>query len=149
MDNLTHTKSVEYALIVQAISSILQFIADIVIEVLVIENYLPDSDFRMSYTLLAFLAAFTSFKTLDAIRQDEFGLVHEDIQITLITELSLIGADFWFIYGLEKFNYLYIRLPFIILTCINVSILIWITTKHKLWSLLYRGKVTLPRMEVV
>jgi hypothetical protein len=97
----------------------------------------------MAYTLLAFLTAFSSFKTLNSIKKDEFGLVHEDIQITLINELSLAICDFWFIYGLDNLKYLWIRMPFIVLTFINCIILLHIIKKYDLWSLYYKGVATI------
>lgn len=134
-----HEQYVETILVVQSASSIFQFFADVLIEVLVLTGTLPSVEYRFAYTLLAFITAFTSFKTWDAIRRDRFGLVHEDIQITLLCELSLITTDFWFVYGLHNEDFLYIRLPFIVLTAINLFIIIHIMMKYNLWSILYTG----------
>ena len=136
-----HEPYVETILKVQSISSILQFVCDVIVEVLALSGPLPKVQYRFAYTLIAFLAAFTSFKTWDSIRKDRFGLVHEDIQVTLICEISLISTDFWFIFGLGNLNYLYIRIPFIGLTAINLCIIVHIMMKYRLWSILYAGSV--------
>lgn len=143
-DIMAHEKYIEKILIFQAISSILQFIGDIIVEILTATEVFPSVDFRMAYTWLALLTAFTSFKTLDSMRKDEFGLVHEDIQITLISEMSLVICDFWFIYGLGNTDYLWIRIPFIVLTLINCIIMLHVMHKYKLWSLFYKGEVDIP-----
>lgn len=141
---MAHDKYIETILIIQAISSILQFICDIIVKILAMIGIFPSVDFRMAYTWLTLLTAFTSFKTLDSMRKDAFGLVHEDIQITLISELSLVVSDFWFIYGLGNINYLWIRMPFIVLTLINCMIVLHVMHKYKLWSLFYQGEVDIP-----
>lgn len=137
-----HELYIEKLLIYQSSSSILQFFADITIEILVLVGVLPYVKFRMAYTFLAFITGFTSFKTLDSIRKNDFGLVHEDIQVTFICELSLIATDFWFVFGLNHLNFIFIRLPFIVLTFINLFIISFIMIKYRLFSLFYQGPIT-------
>lgn len=134
-----HEPYVETILKIQSISSIAQFIGDILVEILALTGPLPKVEFRFAYTFIAFLAAFTSFKTYDSIRKDRFGLVHEDIQITLICELALITSDFWFVYGLGNTHYIWYRFPFIFLTAINLIIIVHIMMKYSLWTILYAG----------
>lgn len=144
MDDTTvkhHSEFVEKLLVYQSTSSIVQFIVDVIIEMLIVAGIMEyQFAFRTEYIMMAFLTSFFSFKTLDSIRKDDFGLVHEDIQGTMILEVSLVISDFWFLWGLDHLDMFWIRLPFIVLTTINGFIIHYIICKYKLWSLFYRGE---------
>ena len=111
---VSHTLFEEQFSIFVGINAIIQFVGDIVLEVL---GYLPS---RLDHLSLTFLNAFISFKTLSAIHKRNFAFVHEDIQIFWALEVCLVVGDFYYAIKTDwKEAFIFIRLTFITFSVIN------------------------------
>ena len=53
-----------------------------------------------------------------------------------------MACDFWFIYGLNHPEYLLVRMPFIVLTLVNIVIIVFIMVRYRLFSLFFHGART-------
>lgn len=139
-DNVNHhTDYEEYFAIFMSINAIIQFIIDIFIDIF---HIIP---LRINFLSLDILSAFTSFKDLSAIHKDKFGFLHEDIQVSFLVETLLMLGDLFFMFytiGINNINFwynFYIRIPFVIIKICNLSFIIYIIIKYKLYHITFQG----------
>lgn len=136
-----HEDYIEYLVIFQCVNALLQFIVDVILEILTQQNIIPYHDIRLLYALLAGTVAFISFKTLDSIRKNQFTIVYENAQLGFLLEAILIIGDLWFLYGQDYQDLLIYRIWFLGLTFINIVIIFHIIIKFKLYSIYYMGSI--------
>lgn len=143
-----HTQLEKYLVIAINGNALIQFLADIVLEVL---HLIPTRINHMSLTLLN---AFIAFKTLSAVHKGKFQFLHEDCQILWLMEFCLIAGDvFHMLYYPFEPSFIYVRAAFIFFSLFNMIGISYIMWKYKLFSITYQGhkekrRSTLTRMAV-
>lgn len=85
-----HTLFEERFSIFVGLNAIVQFIADVVLEIL---SLVPP---RINHLSLTLLNAFISWKTLSAIQKDKLRFLHEDCQSFWLLEVLLIAGDVYY-----------------------------------------------------
>lgn len=131
-----HTNIQERIAIFVAINSVLQFIADVIIE---IAHIVPT---RINHLSLTLLNAFIAFKTLSAITKNKFRFLHEDVQVMFLLELLLILGDIFYIIddGWDK-TFFIVRIPFVVLSFFNFSFSAYIIYIYELYHITYQGEL--------
>eukprot|EP01102_Stenamoeba_stenopodia_P018284 TRINITY_DN667_c0_g1_i2.p1 TRINITY_DN667_c0_g1~~TRINITY_DN667_c0_g1_i2.p1 ORF type:complete len:454 (-),score=107.56 TRINITY_DN667_c0_g1_i2:213-1574(-) len=117
-------KSVSIIAIAVAISGVLQFIADITIEILAASGvaYHHPGHFRIGFLFLILLSAITGLFTLAGIRARELDVTRESLVLGFVMESGIIVSDMLFILKEEHhpFPAAKYRIPFIILASVDV-----------------------------
>lgn len=119
-----------------AINSVLQFIADIVVE---FTHIIPT---RINHLSLTLLNGFIAYKTLSAISKNKFRFLHEDVQIMFLLELLLILGDiFYIIDDGWDLTFFITRITFVILSFFNFSFASYIMYVYELYHITYQGEL--------
>jgi hypothetical protein len=123
--------------ILMSASALLQFFADLVLEILLITGYLPHHPFRIDFLFLTGISALISFHTLQGIRRKEIDVTQDSTQVSLLVEIGLVFGDLYYLLTYTNVTAvtLWMRLPFMILTTINIFIVIYIIYRLKLFIL--------------
>ena len=119
-------------------SVVFQGIADIVLKLTSYTTILPALPWRTDFLFLTFVSVLMGYRTLGGMHHRKFDVTKNSIELGLLVEIALIVGDMEFIYlhVVDIPHVLLMRLPFIILTIINVMILIYNYSTlrlHKWW----------------
>ena len=111
-----------------AISAILQAGADIIIEILAILDMIGKMPLRLEFLFLAIISAVLGMFTLKGLKRKEIDVTRNSLSLSLMVEVFLIASDIHFLMTFEDVNEFVfsVRLPFMILTTLNVFIVIYI-----------------------
>ena len=117
-------------------SVLLQGIADIAIKVVSMYDMLPYIPLRTAFLFLTAVSVLMGYRTLEGMRNRHFDVTRNSIELGFLVEVGLIVADLEFIaLHLHSVpNILWIRIPFVILTFINLCILLytyWVLELHQ------------------
>jgi hypothetical protein len=119
-----------------SLSVLLQGIFDIVIKLAGYTPWIVRFPWRVDFLFLTAISVLMGYQTLIGMRRRELDVTRNSVQIGILVETALVVGDIYFIIK----NYqeipeaLPIRLPFIILTAINIGILVLISHKLKLFK---------------
>lgn len=107
-----------------SISAVSQAIADYFLETAILFGWLGKIPFRLEFVFLTALSAILAAQSLNNIQKGSVDMERETLLVSLILELSLFISDLVFIFRIYPENplVLYIRLPFLFLTGINILI---------------------------
>lgn len=111
-----------------AISAILQAIADVAIETLALLEMIYKMPLRLEFLFLAIISAVLGMFTLKGLKRKEIDVTRNSLSLSLMVEVFLLVSDSYFLMTFEKVNsfIVSVRLPFMILTSINVFIVLYI-----------------------
>jgi len=120
------------------VSVLVQGIADVALKLLSYSPILPELPWRTDFLFLTAISVLTGYRTLSGMRQRKFDVTRNSIELGFLVEIALVVGDSEFIYmHLSDIPHvLPMRLPFIILTLVNIAILIYSYRVLKLrrWS---------------
>jgi hypothetical protein len=124
----------------QSISSLAQAIADILLETLSFFNLIIKIPLRLEFLMLTIIAAMLGRFALSGLRQREIDISKNAILLGIVVEMSLIIGDLYFIFFSSEspLELDLIRLPFVLLTTLNVLILVYISLKIRLFGFGFR-----------
>lgn len=125
-----------YSTIVISWNAVVMLVTEVIIEVLIVVELYPKIPFRISFLFLTFLSGLLGAQTLVAVNRKEFDTSHNALQVALLVEISLIAGDIEFLAGKGK-KYpaaLPTRVPFMILTMVNVCLVVYLYIKLRLYE---------------
>lgn len=116
-------------------SVLIQAAADIAIKALGATAWFPNLPVRTAFIFLTAVSALMGYQALQGFRRREVDVTRNSVAIGVLVETGLIADDIVHIYQVVDSHPLviHIRLPFIILTAINLILLIYIANKLKLF----------------
>jgi hypothetical protein len=111
-----------------AINAIVQAAVDIGIEIFSFIGLLPKLPFRFEFLCLAVISAILGQFTLMGLRKRELDVTKNSLILSLFVEIALLSGDiiFVFITPGASTGYLFLRLPFMAFTAMNVIIVLYI-----------------------
>ena len=113
-------------------SVLMQGIADFALKILGYTALLPSVPWRTDFLFLTAVSVLMGYRTITGMHRRKFDVTRNSIELGLLTEVGLVIGDSEFIWhnlaGIP--HILAMRLPFIILTSINIVILVY--TYHTL-----------------
>jgi hypothetical protein len=115
-------------------NSLGQGIAEIVYQPLMMMHVLPEAHLDASFYFLAALSALLAHHILSGIRRQEIDVTQDSVQIGLLVECALLISDVIFVQTHFTQTILLMRLPFMVLTAINIFLLIRIIYILKLFE---------------
>lgn len=110
-------------------NAILQAIADIVIETLVLTEAVPFKiPFRLEFLFLTLISTVIAYMTLKGLREGNLDVTKNTLLLGLIVESSLVIGDVYLLMntGKDLMMILLVRLGFLILTSTNIGIISYI-----------------------
>jgi hypothetical protein len=119
------------------LSVLLQGVADVVLKVISYTPVLTALPWRTDFLFLTAISVLMGYRTLQGMRMREFDVTRNSIELGVLVEISLVVGDTQFILQHLKDipEVIPMRLPFIILTIINIFILLYSyrTLKLRKW----------------
>ena len=108
-------------------NAVLQAIADVVIEALVLSELVAFKlPFRLEFLLLTFLSAIIAYLTLRGLREGNLDVTKNTLIIGLFVESSLVLGDIYLLLTTpwpEFWTVFAVRAPFMMLTSANIAII--------------------------
>lgn len=108
---------------------LLQGIGDIVLKLLSYTDFLPALPWRTDFLFLTAVSVLMGYRTLQGMRHLKFDVTRNSIELGLLVEIGLIIGDLEFIHlhMLDIPHVVFMRVPFIGLTSLNILILLYIS----------------------
>lgn len=126
-------KAVLKAALLMSINALMMAFADVIIEICVLLEFMPKIPFRIDFLALTFLSALIGYHTLKGLKKRELDVTHDSTQVSLFVETALILGDVYLLATQDKvMPTLAIRLPFVILTFINICLIVFIIVRMHL-----------------
>jgi len=120
------------------LSVLLQGIADVVLKIVSYTPLLTSLPWRTDFLFLTAISVLMGYRTLQGMRMRRFDVTRNSIELGVLVEISLVIGDTQFIFQhlSDIPEVLPMRLPFIILTTINIGILVYSyhTLKLRRWA---------------
>jgi len=116
-----------------SINAILQAIADIVIEFAIIAGWVGFKiPFRLEFLFLTLISAVIAYLTLRGMREGDLDVTKNTLTLGLIVESSLVIGDIVLLATIDTgfWSTFAVRLPFMILTTMNIFIISYILTRR-------------------
>lgn len=109
------------------LSVLFQGIADVVLKILSYSPILPELPWRTDFLFLTAISVLMGYRTFTGMRRKKFDVTRNSIELGFLVEVALVIGDSEFIYKnlADLPHVLPMRLPFIILTMINIAILLY------------------------
>lgn len=109
------------ASIILSISAVSQWVVDIIFEVVSHTDLIPSIPFRIDFISLTFISALLALQTFKSLNHKVLNVTTSALHLALLVECSLVIGDVYFLsqHAGDMFLF-YFRLPFIILTTINI-----------------------------
>lgn len=147
-----------YATVVISWNAVIMLVTEVVIEVLIVAGAYPKIPFRLSFLFLTILSGLLGAQTLVggsvtqsrthkiafliaviaqvAVNRKEFDTSHNALQVSFLVEISLIAGDLEFLFtkGNKYFAIVPTRVPFMILTFVNVLLVSYLYIKLRLYE---------------
>lgn len=118
-------------------SVLLQGIADVVLKILSYGALLPKLEWRTDFLFLTAVSVLMGYRTFQGMRQRKFDVTRNSIELGLVVELGLIIGDSHYLSNnVSTYPWLIgMRVPFIVLTSLNMVILVYTyhTLKLRRW----------------
>lgn len=110
-----------------SLSVLLQGIADVVLKLLSYTPVLPALPWRTDFLFLTLISVIMGYRTLQGMRMRKFDVTRNSIELGFLVELSLVVGDteFIFLNFQDIPHVLFMRIPFIVLTLVNMAILLY------------------------
>lgn len=109
------------------ISVLLQGVADIVLKLLSYSPVLPELPWRTDFLFLTAISVLMGYRTLDGMHHRKFDVTRNSIELGVLVEIALVIGDAECIHRhmADMPHILFMRLPFILFTIINIAILLY------------------------
>ncbi|CAM9155967.1 unnamed protein product [Chrysoparadoxa australica] len=130
------TLGVIIATLIMSWNAIAMFVAEVIIEILVLVGAMPKIPFRMDFFSLTTLSALLAYQTLRGIHHGEMEVTRNALIVAVAVESFLLIGDFLFLneYADKYFAVIPVRTPFMALTFVNVLLVVFIYFKLHLWE---------------
>lgn len=124
-------KSIIMLSYIMCLSILFQGFLDIIMKFGGYTPWITSMPWRIDFLFLTTISVLIGFQTLNGMKQQKLDVTRNSIQLGLIVEASLVVGDLHFVsvYGSIIPEVFWFRLPFIVLTVINIFILAYIITK--------------------
>lgn len=108
-----------------SVNVLLQGIADVLLKFLSYTPILPSLPWRTDFLFLTAISVLMGYRTLTGMRQRKFDVTRNSIELGFLVETALVVGDTEFVLAnLDHIpSVLVMRLPFIVLTIVNIGIL--------------------------
>lgn len=145
MDDTTTTSQVPRAIVhvmlLVSYSAILQCVADVLIETLMIAGLVPKIELRVSFIFLTFLSALLAMHTLGDIEDNRLDIIVQSMRVGLLVEFGLVCEDIYFVlYESDPYKRslkFYYRFAFLFLTFINIVLMVKLSRRLRILHLLF------------
>lgn len=129
-------KIVIWLVYLMSLSVLLQGIFDILIKVFGYTPWFVEFPWRMDFLFLTAISVLMGYQTLIGMRRRELDVTRNSVQIGLLVEIALFVGDIYFVLEnkITLPEALPVRLPFIILTFINIIILGYLVYRLNLFK---------------
>jgi len=109
------------------VSVLLQGIADLVLKIASNTSLLPQLPWRTDFLFLTAISVLMGYRSLSSMHHRKFDVTRNSIELGILVEFALIIGDLEFIkMHMADIHYVVpMRLPFIILTLMNIAILLY------------------------
>lgn len=124
-----------FLIYVLCLSVIFQAVLDIAVEGFMLLGFIEKIPLRINFIFLTILSTVMGVQTLKGLSQRKLDVTRNSILIGIIVETALIVGDLvLMITKSELIGVLpFIRLPFLLLTCMNLGILLYVAHKLKVF----------------
>ncbi len=109
-----------------SLNAIFQAMADIIIEIIILLNLVSFKlPFRLEFLLLTMISTVIAYLTLKSMREGNLDVTKNTLIIGLLVESSLVIGDIYLLFNTNQYFWmtLLVRLPFMILTSFNITII--------------------------
>lgn len=118
-------------------SVLLQGMGDIALKLTSYSDILPTLPWRTDFLFLTAISVLMGYRTLTGMHHKKFDVTRNSIELGLLVEIALVVGDLEFLYlNMDSIPHVVLmRMPFIILTTINIGILIYnyLTLRQRKW----------------
>ena len=110
-----------------SINVLLQGIADIALKLVSYSTLLPPLPWRTDFLFLTAVSVLMGYRSFTGMLHQKFDVTRNSIELGILVEIGLVAGDTLFIkeHLIDMPHVLPMRLPFIILTSINILILLY------------------------
>lgn len=119
------------------ISALLQFVVDVIIEISMLFKLIPTLPFRIDFFFLTGISALLAWHTVQGIRRKEIDVTQDSTQISWLVEVALFCGDIYLLANIDRSAnpIVWTRIPFLVLTFINIVIVTYTIYKLRLFRL--------------
>ncbi len=106
---------------------LMQGVADVALKLLSYTSILPALPWRTDFLFLTAISVLMGYRTLTGMHRRKFDVTRNSIELGIVVEIALIVGDTEFIYkNIDVIAHVHpMRVPFILLTSINLAILLY------------------------
>lgn len=110
-----------------SINVLLQGIADIALKLVSYSDMLPALPWRTDFLFLTAVSVLMGYRSFQGMLHQKFDVTRNSIELGILVEIGLVVGDILFIHNhlIDIPHVLPMRLPFIVLTSLNIFILIY------------------------
>lgn len=110
-----------------SINVLLQGIADIALKLISYSSILPPLPWRTDFLFLTAVSVLMGYRSFTGMLHQKFDVTRNSIELGILVEIGLVVGDILFIHNhiVEMPHVLPMRLPFIVLTNLNILILLY------------------------
>jgi len=119
-----------------SLSTIIQAFTDYILETLSYLNTIFKIPFRLEFLFLTFISAVLGYFTLRGLARHELDVTQNSVFLSFVVEISLLTSDLHFLayYPGLSMQVTLLRIPYMILTGINILFLIMISLRTRLFG---------------
>lgn len=109
------------------VSVLAQGFADVALKLVSYGGLLPEMPWRTDFLFLTAISVLMGYRTYAGMHHRKFDVTRNSIELGVLVEVALVVGDTQFIYMqmADVPHVLFIRLPFIVLTGLNIIILLY------------------------
>lgn len=110
-----------------SVNVLLQGIADVVLKLVSYSEVLPPLPWRTDFLFLTAVSVLMGYRSFTGMLHQKFDVTRNSIELGMLVEVGLVVGDILFVqeHLLDMPYVLPMRLPFIVLTCLNIFILFY------------------------
>jgi hypothetical protein len=110
-----------------SINVLLQGIADVALKLFSYSDLLPTLPWRTDFLFLTAVSVLMGYRSFRGMLHQKFDVTRNSIELGILVEIGLVVGDILFInqHIVDMPHVLPMRLPFIVLTCLNIFILLY------------------------
>ena len=134
---LKHVPNVVIWLVyIMSMSVLIQGLADVIVKILGYTPFVPALPWRIDFLSLTCISVVMGSQAIRGMRRRELDVTRNSMLIGMLVECALVISDVVFIYSYGSVLpiALPIRLPFIVLTTINICILLYVSSYLSLFK---------------
>ena len=119
-------EGVIYASLLLSLSAVSQWLVDLLLEIASHVELIPAIPFRINFISLTFISALLAMQTFKSLRHTVLKVTTSALHVAFLVEMALVIGDMYFLWehGGNTFLF-YFRLPFIVLTTINIGLIMY------------------------